>query len=153
MSETELTPIPNYPGYLITRDGKIWSEKSNKWLKPGRTSKKPFYLNVILMRNGERCDCLVHRLVLETFVGPCPVGMESCHNSANVTDNRVENLRWDTSASNKADRTGLNEHKVSWIKQLLDTGRFTGAQIAKVFGVSRSVISDIKTGKHYKTVA
>ena len=39
---------------------------------------------------------LVHRLVLETFVGAAPAGMEGCHNDGNRFNKRLENLRWDT---------------------------------------------------------
>lgn len=46
----------------------------------------------------------VHRLVLEAFVGPCPPGMEGCHNDGNTTNNHVSNLRWDTRAANEADK-------------------------------------------------
>lgn len=45
----------------------------------------------------------VHRLVLDAFVGPCPDGMEGCHNNGNPADNRVENLRWDTRSANVID--------------------------------------------------
>lgn len=46
---------------------------------------------------------LVHRLVLEAFVGPCPPGMEACHNNGDRTDSRLVNLRWDTSTENNRD--------------------------------------------------
>lgn len=46
----------------------------------------------------------VHHLVLEAFVGPRPPGCEGCHNDGNPANNRVENLRWDTSLSNSNDR-------------------------------------------------
>jgi hypothetical protein len=47
---------------------------------------------------------LVHRVVLETFVGPCPDGMECCHNDDVKTNNRLDNLRWDTHDANVADK-------------------------------------------------
>lgn len=37
---------------------------------------------------------MVHRLVLETFVGSCPVGMECDHIDRNTHHNHVSNLRW-----------------------------------------------------------
>ena len=46
----------------------------------------------------------VHRLVLMTFVGPCPEGMEGCHNNGDASDNRLENLRWDTPSENMYDK-------------------------------------------------
>jgi hypothetical protein len=47
----------------------------------------------------------VHRLVLETFAGACPPGMESLHGPAGRLVNWwPENLRWGTHAENEADK-------------------------------------------------
>ncbi len=46
----------------------------------------------------------IHRLVLETFVGPCPVGFQACHNDGDYSNNSLSNLRWDTAKSNAGDR-------------------------------------------------
>jgi hypothetical protein len=43
-------------------------------------------------------------MVLFAFVGPCPEGMECCHENDVRDDNRIENLRWDTHANNLAQR-------------------------------------------------
>lgn len=43
----------------------------------------------------------VHRLVLETFVGPCPEGFECNHKSRDRSDNRLENLEWVTHQDNQ----------------------------------------------------
>lgn len=45
----------------------------------------------------------IHRLVLSTFLGPCPPGMVACHSDGDIRNNRLENLRWDTPKSNTAD--------------------------------------------------
>jgi hypothetical protein len=47
---------------------------------------------------------LAHRLVLEAFVGPCPTGMECCHNDGNRKNCVLSNLRWDTPKNNGLDR-------------------------------------------------
>ena len=54
----------------------------------------------------------VHRLVLEAFVGPCPDGMEGCHNDGVPTRNHLGNLRWDTQSENMYDRVrhGVHAH-------------------------------------------
>ena len=56
----------------------------------------------------------VHRLVMEVFVGPCPAGMEVCHNNGDKTDNRLTNLRYDTSSNNNRDQAvhGTNANAV-----------------------------------------
>jgi len=59
---------------------------------------------VSLNRPGQQDTRQVHHLVLEAFVGPRPNGTECCHYNDNSLDNRLENLRWDTSAGNGLDR-------------------------------------------------
>jgi hypothetical protein len=53
---------------------------------------------------GRRGQQLVHRVVLETFVGPCPTGRECCHGDDDKTNNRLSNLRWDTHDANVEDK-------------------------------------------------
>ena len=62
------------------------------------------YMGVTLWKEGKPSSKKVHRLVLEAFSGPCPVGMEACHNNGDRLDNRRENLRWDTHFNNCAER-------------------------------------------------
>lgn len=52
----------------------------------------------------------VHRLVLQAFIGPCPDGMEGCHNDGDPTNNRLGNLRWDTHEENLADMERHGRH-------------------------------------------
>lgn len=54
--------------------------------------------------DGKKINLSVHRSVLAAFVGPCPDGMEGCHTDGDATNNRVENLRWDTHRANNGDR-------------------------------------------------
>lgn len=49
-----------------------------------------------------------HQIILETFIGLCPKGMETCHNNGIKMDNRLKNLRWDTRKSNGIDRRNHN---------------------------------------------
>jgi type II secretory pathway pseudopilin PulG len=52
----------------------------------------------------------VHRLVLESFIGPCPDGQVACHANDIKTDNRLENLRWDTPDANARDMVINGKH-------------------------------------------
>ena len=61
------------------------------------------YPRVNLSRNGAPRQFLVHRLVLEAFVGLPPDGLEALHGNGVRSDCRLSNLRWGTSAENKAD--------------------------------------------------
>jgi hypothetical protein len=53
---------------------------------------------------GVKGQQLVHRVVLETFVGSCPDGMECCHLDDVKTNNKLVNLRWDTHDANVVDK-------------------------------------------------
>lgn len=70
------------------------------------------YKSVTLWKDNQDVHVLVHRLVLTTFVGPCPEGMECCHNNGVHGDNRLQNLRWDTHSENQKDlvRSGKHVH-------------------------------------------
>lgn len=67
--------------------------------------KRPNGYVVVNVRDlgGVYTNRLLHRLILETFVGPCPPGMQCCHYNDIKTDNRLENLRWDTPEANMRD--------------------------------------------------
>jgi hypothetical protein len=97
----ELMEIPDYPHYFTTKDGRIWSVFSQRYLKPQKNNNGHLY--VYLYKKGKKSKKYIHRLILETYVGPCPEGMESCHNNGICDDNCLENLRWDTHKNNGAD--------------------------------------------------
>ena len=105
--------IPGFPGYLITTQGEVLS----LWGRGGRTRKPdklPFlmrlekdkdgYLKVGLTKEGTQHKCYVHRLVLETFKGACPSGLEARHKNGHRADNRLENLDWSSHEENCSDK-------------------------------------------------
>lgn len=67
---------------------------------------------VALHKDGQRVTVGVHRLVLTTFVGPCPTGMEACHWNDIPDDNRLENLRWGTRSDNRYDASRNGTHNM-----------------------------------------
>ena len=62
------------------------------------------YYQVPLIRHNIQHMRYVHRLVLESFVCPCPSGTEACHSDGNRSNNRLSNLRWDTHTENEQDK-------------------------------------------------
>lgn len=68
------------------------------------------YLHVLLCSPGVQLSRHVHTLVLEAFVGPRPPGMFACHENDIPSDNRVENLRWDTPRANRLDSVRNGTH-------------------------------------------
>lgn len=86
------------------------------YLKPGRILRTSFnkddgYFHVALYRDGKCCyRGLVHVLVLETFVGPRPPGLEARHLNGHGADNRLTNLAWGTSSENTHDLVRHGRH-------------------------------------------
>lgn len=113
-------------------------------------------LFVALCKDGIPRRFAVHRLVLLTFEGPCPEGMESLHGDGNHLDNRPANLRWGTRLENREDqrRHGrpfggpkkLTAELAAAIRQATGTQR----AIAAEFGVSQVLICKIRKGLVWK---
>ena len=53
---------------------------------------------------------IVHRMVLEAFVGPCPPGMETLHADDDPTNNNLNNLRWGTRSENEYESVRNGHH-------------------------------------------
>ena len=159
----EMRPIPGFPHYAVTKDGQIW--KSSEIPLKYQKMKRGGYLRVTLSVNGIRKCVLVHRLVLEAFVGPCPAGMEACHNNGNPADNRLENLRWDTHLENMKDavkqgtmkgeihsRAILTGDKVRAMRYLRNVAKFSLVDLAWQFDVSWAQISRVYSGQAWTHV-
>ena len=121
-------------------------------LRPGKHCKSG-HLSVVL-GHGEH-GSPVHQLVMQTFVGGPPEGMEVLHNNGDPTDNRLENLRYGTRTENILDvyRQGgkwraLGIDDVEDIRFAIFCG-FPLSEIARQYGVSLSTISSIKRGRTY----
>jgi len=174
----ELSPIPGCEGYCASRDGRIWSYRRtgpNMPLrnKPVILAAQPRYhetgalqsMMVIVLVNGRRKWRSVHWLMLTTFVGECPAGMEGCHWDHNPANNAIDNLRWDTHANNGLDRTRrmreeqrsyvghkLTREEVLEIKHFLSLGH-SCASLGRTYGVTTENIWSIKAGKTWKWVS
>lgn len=98
---------PRYGDMIIERHFK------SKILSQSVLSDKGKYPHfvVTICRDTIKYKFLVHRLVLLTFVGECPEGMQCCHNDGNGLNNILENLRWDTPSNNQLDR---HKHGTQW---------------------------------------
>lgn len=161
--------IPGYEGeYQASDQGRIKSLKrkalSRNWctrqpyyrtvperiLKPGRYCKNG-HVSVILRRgtNGRS----VHQLVMKTFIGEAPEGMEVLHINGQPTDNRLSNLRYGSRRDNILDvyRQGgrwrkLSTDDVEAIRFGLNSG-IKGSELAVMHEVSQTIISAIKHGR------
>lgn len=99
--------VVGYRGlYEVSNQGRIRSVRRKgsvgRILKP--VKRRDGRLRVSLSSQGVVKDFLLHRVVLMTFVGPCPEGFEACHWDDNPENNALENLRWASHEDNIEDK-------------------------------------------------
>lgn len=87
--------------YFITKDGKCFNERTNKWLK-GQVNYKNGYLSYNLkLPLGRTRRFYAHRLVALTYLSNPLNKKEINHKDGNKLNNCVDNLEWVTSKENK----------------------------------------------------
>lgn len=111
-------PVPGYPGYEVSPDGRVRSWLSNAG--GGRLRREPRllrqretlngYLQVTLHRGGQPAFFGVHRLVAMSFIGEPPPGEVVRHRDGNKTDNRLANLQYGTYSDNTLDSVAHGTH-------------------------------------------
>jgi HNH endonuclease len=156
--------LEDVPGYFIYPDGKVWSKKTNKFLKDQRGGYKGEYRKYSLWLNGKYVNKYVHILVM-TYFGPAKPGKkyEINHINGNKFDNFLDNLEWVTSSENTKHgvKTGLFSRVILTIDQVTEIKKrfkhepdYYGkvSDIAKEYGVSYQVISQIKHNRNWNYV-
>lgn len=162
--------------YCVSDTGIVWTrhpvgdhrnkEIKGKWKRRKLYTCKAGHLALVLKFNGNSSRCLVHRLVLETFVGPCPERMQCRHLDGNPTNNHVFNLKWGTSKENSEDmirhgtvnsgeRNGeskLTKNEVIEIRRLYSTKKYTQYKLSEIFDISRTQIGRIVNKKRWKYI-
>lgn len=120
------------------------------------------YRQVMLSNGGKLVARKIHRLVLESFVGPKPEGAEARHVDGNPANNRLTNLCWGTHAENEKDKrlhgtdpagerhggAKLTAQDVLAIRS--DTRR--QSVIAAEYGICQSRVSAIKRRRNWASV-
>jgi hypothetical protein len=163
-SMPEYRLIEEFPAYRFGSDGSVWSCFGPTWKRLVQAKDKDGYCQVTLSTNKKIKTQKVHRLILTAFVGPCPPGMEACHfPDQSRSNNRIENLRWGTRASNAQDRLangtdhrGEKSPNAKMTQNQVDEAirrRATGERIvsiAKSLGVHRRTLSDVFNGKTWR---
>src|SRR6185295_6565690 len=148
-------------GYEVSDAGRVRSYMGSRMRRPGAQPKilsvKPVYgysyVTLFMPKEGRKRLRAVHRIVLEAFRGPCPPKCQCCHNDGNRANNRLENLRWDTSRNNYMDRVRHNtvprgekhanskllDEERDAIRNLLRLG-YPMNRIASLFGVCKGTV-------------
>jgi predicted DNA-binding protein (UPF0251 family) len=124
------------------------------------------HLCISLSKNNIEKKCLIHRLVLEAFIGPCAEGMEVRHLDGKPSNNIINNLKYGTSKENSQDmrvhktfifgsknwNAILDDEKILEILKLIEESNLTQNEIAYRYGVSPQTICDIKKNRIWKHV-
>lgn len=100
-------PVFGFDNYEIDQSGHIRRGNTHVfltgWVDGG-------YQHVELRRDGQSHKRKVHRLVLESHIGPQPEQHEACHRNGDGLDNRLENLYWGTRQQNMIDKVRHGHH-------------------------------------------
>ncbi len=153
-------------GLVWTRKVRGSGTKMGTWRELIPTpSRNPNYLRVGLSKDNKQTSFLVSNLVLMAFEGPCPEGMECCHNNGDSRDNRLSNLRWGTPKENGEDRVthgttarGSRNHKAKLTEQdVVEIRRLRSKGVRQItlcrhFNVSDGTMSLICRNKIWKHV-
>lgn len=163
--------IPSHPDYEVSNLGNIRTRKpinrnaslgNFRPIKPQLAGTNNQYRMFCARNLGKQSTVLIHRAVLEAFVGPCPEGMEACHNDGNGSNNVLSNLRWDTRSNNthdqikhgvhvwvktpeKRNKRRLNDDQVQEAKKYLQQG-LSQREVANIMGVSQPCICRVNKG-------
>lgn len=177
----EARPCPSFPGYLATKDGRVFTQRRRYGKGRGngggvlidptfvKALAAPIghggYPTVSVSLGGKQRPMPVHRLVLDAWDRPRLPNEEACHKNGVPGCNHISNLYWGTSLDNARDRTkhghtlcGSNHPRAK-----LDEGDVralrihhcngsTIAELARQFRVSESAARDAITGRRWKRV-
>lgn len=147
--------------YIVYCDGRVFSKKTNKFLKPFVRSRLKYNALQLKIR-GKRKNKNLSVLILETFVSPRPNGFHAAHLNGKNNDDRLENLAWTSPKENashkknhgtylfgeKVNFAKLNESDIFKIRKMSLNKKQT--EIAKKFSVCKKTISRILSGKTWK---
>lgn len=166
-------PIEGFPGYCVGSNGTAWTLKKLIHTRYGNVvvmgdTWHPLKLvlcnrhYVVGFREGGKVHTKrIHRLILEAFIGPCPPHMQGCHWDDDPTNNRIFNLRWDTSKSNHADAfrngrrivgdscsfTKYSDALIREVREEFAKGEISAEELAIRYGIPKVRVLPILLGK------
>jgi hypothetical protein len=165
----DLYDVPSYKGRLkITKDGKVYSLITNKFLK---TSILPsgYKALIIMLKNPRKTKTLyLHRLIAETFIFN-PLSKKTVNHINGIkTDNRIENLEWATQSENNKHAIDLGLRKINTIgfanynknkrvlsdsdvKFIKNNSHLSTKELCEILNVkNKYAVYDCKTDKSFK---
>lgn len=143
--------------HTVSRRGLAHTKRlKGRVLKPMINKKRHGYRYVNLHRDNEQTLRRVAGLVSAAFIGPRPADKYTCHNDGIVTNDRADNLRYDTPKNNTADMEKhgtllFGERQKNHILKTVDVEhilscRTDAATLAARYGVHPGHINNIRRG-------
>jgi len=112
--------IQGYSNYLIYEDGRVYSKKTNKFLKTPVDSNGYKHFN--LCENGSQDSANIHRLIAVHYI-PNPHNYPCVdHIDRDRQNNHISNLRWVTQQMNCQNHTLRKDNKLR-IQNIVPAGR------------------------------
>jgi hypothetical protein len=147
-------PILQAPGYRVCDGGAVYSclnsrgQKTSSWhiKRPCPPDKKSGHIRIGLWVEGKCITEYVHVLVLTAFKGPCPPGLECCHDDGNPANNHVSNLDWGTRAKNSADK---KRHGTDNAGERHPFARLTEVDVVEIFRLASQGMAQWRIGEIY----
>ena len=143
--------------YEISRDGKVFCKKTNRFVKPQLNGTGYYRVGI-----GGKLF-FVHRLVAMKYI-PNPDNLPQVnHKDGNKLNNCVDNLEWCTNRENSlhALHNGMmwieERHPMSKLKRedvvfIKSHPEMSRNELAEMFNVKPHTITDIRNGRTWKTV-
>lgn len=139
----EPKPHPTFSDYLVYPDGRIFSTKTNRFMK---TYLNNGYEHISLSINGKQTNQKVHRLVAETFI-PNPNNLPHVnHKDKDRQNNCIDNLEWITQLDNNKHSHCIKIYQYDLQNNLINVFE-SMTEASQKTGVSISSISNVCNGK------
>ena len=136
----------HYTGYLVSNFGRVKNKKGFIYSNVPRGG----YERVRVKVGSKEVNLSVHKLVLETFIGPAPDGCEVDHINEVKNDNRLENLRYISKLENTRRSLYKRQNKYNCLPEktkifIVNSG-LSKNLMARVFGVNWKTIDRLVRG-------
>lgn len=168
--------VVGYEGlYLVSENGAVKSVKRKAPVSGRQVHEKMLspwfnfrgYMLVTLHKNGKKNSIPVHILVAKAFIDNPENKPEVNHCNGIKTDNHKSNLEWNTRLENQRHsvytlgkhhageahyRAKLKVSQIIEMRELFKTGRYSKAEIGRMFGVGKDHAINIINGRCWKTL-
>lgn len=157
MQKLEWKPLAQWPTYSVSTYGDVRNDATGVILLHQATGPKRKQYPAVALRTERGFRMFkVHLLMLETFRGPRPAGLQGMHLDDDVRNTALDNLQWGTPSENMRmtiDRSCSNQKLHSGrraeVRQRRAAGE-SGASIARDLGISQQRVCDIFKGRYAK---